>query len=114
MIWHSKHLVSDQIEKIQFSGKIGCFGLPNRTACFKCFKIVALFDDFTVQYVSRDENIVTNDLAQQASGFRSNRENSVFWKNRMFRFAKPDSPVFNRLVIRQSILLNQVQQNRMV
>jgi hypothetical protein len=31
--------------------------------------IVALFDDFTVQHVSKDENTVTNDLAQQAPGF---------------------------------------------
>jgi hypothetical protein len=31
--------------------------------------IIALFDDFTVQHVSRDENIVVNDLAQQTSGF---------------------------------------------
>jgi hypothetical protein len=35
-------------------------------------KLIALFDDFTVQYVSRDENTMENDLAQQASCFRSN------------------------------------------
>jgi ribonuclease HI len=35
----------------------------------KCLEIIALFDNFTVQYVSRDKNIVANDLAQQASGF---------------------------------------------
>jgi ribonuclease HI len=35
----------------------------------KCLEIIALFDDFTVQHVSRDENIVANDLAQQASCF---------------------------------------------
>jgi ribonuclease HI len=35
----------------------------------KCLEIIALFDDFTVQHVSRDENTVVNDLAQQASGF---------------------------------------------
>jgi ribonuclease HI len=35
----------------------------------KCLEITALFDDFTVQYVSRDENIVVNDMAQQASSF---------------------------------------------
>jgi hypothetical protein len=35
-------------------------------------KIIALFDDFTVRDMSRNENIVANDLAQQASGFRSN------------------------------------------
>jgi hypothetical protein len=35
-------------------------------------EIIALFDDFTVHHVSRDENTLTNILAQQASGFRSN------------------------------------------
>jgi hypothetical protein len=28
-----------------------------------CLEIIALFDDITVQHVSRDENIVANDLA---------------------------------------------------
>jgi hypothetical protein len=32
----------------------------------------------------------------------------------MFRSTKLDVPVFDRCVVRQSILLNQVQQNRMV
>jgi hypothetical protein len=40
----------------------------------KCLEIIATFDDFTIQHVSRDKNTVMNDLAQQASGFRSNRE----------------------------------------
>jgi hypothetical protein len=39
----------------------------------KCLKIIALFDDFTVQHVSSDENTIANDLAQQASGFRTNQ-----------------------------------------
>jgi hypothetical protein len=39
----------------------------------KCLEIIALFDDFTVQHVSRDENIVVNNLVQQASDFRSNQ-----------------------------------------
>jgi ribonuclease HI len=30
----------------------------------KCLEIIGLFDDFTVQHVSRDENTVMNDLAQ--------------------------------------------------
>jgi hypothetical protein len=38
----------------------------------KCLEIIALFDNFTVQHISKDENIVVNDLAQQASGFQSN------------------------------------------
>jgi hypothetical protein len=40
------------------------------SACLdKCLEIIALFDDFNVHHVSRDENIVANDLAQQASDF---------------------------------------------
>jgi ribonuclease HI len=35
----------------------------------KCLEIIALFDDFTVHHISRDENTVANDLAQQVSGF---------------------------------------------
>jgi hypothetical protein len=38
----------------------------------KCLEIIALFNDFTVQHVSSNENTVVNDLLQQASGFRSN------------------------------------------
>jgi ribonuclease HI len=34
----------------------------------KCLKIITLFDNFTVQHVSRDENTVRNDLMQQPSG----------------------------------------------
>jgi hypothetical protein len=40
----------------------------------KYLEIIPLFDDFTVQHVSRDENTVVNDLAQQTLGFRSNQE----------------------------------------
>jgi hypothetical protein len=36
-------------------------------------EIIALFDDFTIQPVFRDENTLANDLVQQASGFLSNR-----------------------------------------
>jgi hypothetical protein len=35
----------------------------------KCLEIIALFDDFTLKHVSRDENTLANNLAQQASGF---------------------------------------------
>jgi hypothetical protein len=49
-------------------------------------KIIALFYDFTVQHISRDKNTLANDLAQQASGFRSNRGNFSF-------LAKPNVPV---------------------
>jgi hypothetical protein len=29
----------------------------------KCLEIIALFDDFTVQHISMDENTMGNDLA---------------------------------------------------
>jgi hypothetical protein len=29
----------------------------------KCLEIIALFDDFTIQHVFKDENTVANDLA---------------------------------------------------
>jgi hypothetical protein len=35
----------------------------------KWLKNIDPFDDFNVQHVSRDENTVANNLAQQASGF---------------------------------------------
>jgi hypothetical protein len=38
----------------------------------KCLEIIDTFNDFTIQDVSRDENTVVNDLAHQASCFRSN------------------------------------------
>jgi hypothetical protein len=50
-------------------------------------EIITLFDDFTVQHVSRDENIVVNDLAQQASGFWVNQEKIGFLE-------KPDVLVY--------------------
>jgi hypothetical protein len=40
-------------------------------------------------------------------------EKSGFWKKWMSLFAKSDSSVFGRCTVRQSILLNEVQQNRM-
>jgi hypothetical protein len=52
----------------------------------KCLEIIDLFDDFIVQHVFRDENTVVNDLAQQASGFWSNRGKFGFLK-------KSDVPV---------------------
>jgi hypothetical protein len=41
-------------------------------------EIIAFFNNFIVQNVSRDENIVANDLVQHASGFQSNQGNLVF------------------------------------
>jgi ribonuclease HI len=46
-----------------------CLGGSLNAYLDKCLEIIALFDNFTVQHVSRDENIVANDLAHQASGF---------------------------------------------
>jgi hypothetical protein len=53
----------------------------------KCLEIITLFDDFTVQHVSRDENTLANNLTQQASGFRSYRGEFGFLE-------KPDVSVY--------------------
>jgi hypothetical protein len=46
-----------------------CFDESLNPYLDKCLEIITLFDDFTVKHVSRDENTVVNDLAQQALGF---------------------------------------------
>jgi small nuclear ribonucleoprotein (snRNP)-like protein len=85
----------------QIVGVLQCFdGLLN-AYLNKCLEIIALFDDFTVQHVSKDENTLANDLAQQASCFQSNREKFGFMK-------KLDVSVFDRCTVWQSVLLNQV------
>jgi hypothetical protein len=53
----------------QVVGVYQCFDGSLNAYLDKCLKIIALFDDFTVKHVSRDENTVVNDLAQQALGF---------------------------------------------
>jgi ribonuclease HI len=57
----------------QVAGVFQCFDGSLNAYLDKYLKIIALFNYFTVQHVSRDENTLANDLAQQASGFRSNR-----------------------------------------
>jgi ribonuclease HI len=47
----------------QAIGIYQCFDGSLSTYLDKCLEIITLFDNFTVQNVSRDENIVTNDLA---------------------------------------------------
>jgi hypothetical protein len=39
------------------------------------------------------------------------KENCMFYKNRMFRFTKPDGLVFGRCRVLKFILLNLIQQN---
>jgi ribonuclease HI len=46
-----------------------CFNKSLNAYLNKCLEIIALFNDFTMQHVSRVENTVVNELAQQASGF---------------------------------------------
>jgi hypothetical protein len=55
-----------------------CFDESLNAYLDKCLEIIALFDDFTMHHVSRHENTVANDLAQQASCFWSNRWNFGF------------------------------------
>jgi small nuclear ribonucleoprotein (snRNP)-like protein len=57
----------------QVAGVFQCFDGSLNAYLDKCMEIIALFNYFTVQHVSRDENTLMNDLAQQASGFQSNR-----------------------------------------
>jgi hypothetical protein len=49
-------------------------GIYNNNAIMTHLEIIVTFNDFTIQHIFRDENTVMNDLAQQASGFWSNRE----------------------------------------
>jgi ribonuclease HI len=53
----------------QFAGMFQCFDGSLNAYLDKCLKIIALFDDFTMQHIFRDENTLGNDLVQQASGF---------------------------------------------
>jgi hypothetical protein len=46
----------------QIANVFQCFDGSLNAYLDKCLEIIALFDDFTVQPVSRDENIVVNDL----------------------------------------------------
>jgi ribonuclease HI len=57
----------------QIVGTFQCLDGSLNAYLDKCLEIIALFNDFTVQHVSRDENTVMNNLAHQASGFRSNQ-----------------------------------------
>jgi ribonuclease HI len=53
----------------QVAGVFQCFDGSLNAYLDKCLENIALFTDFTVQHVSRDENIVANDLVQQALSF---------------------------------------------
>jgi ribonuclease HI len=48
----------------QVAGVYQCLDESLNAYLDKCLKIISLFDDFTTQHVSRDENTVANDLAQ--------------------------------------------------
>jgi hypothetical protein len=76
----------------QVVGMFKCFNGSLNAYLGKCLKIIALFIDFIVHHVSRDENTMANDLAQQASGFQSNRGKFGFLE-------KPDVPVFDRCAV---------------
>jgi hypothetical protein len=47
----------------QVVGAFHCFDGLLKAYLDKCLEIIALFSDFTVQHVFRDENTVVNDLA---------------------------------------------------
>jgi hypothetical protein len=62
----------------EVAGVFPCFDGSLNAYLHKSLEIIALFDDFTMQHVSRDENIAANALVQQASGFWSNQEKFGF------------------------------------
>jgi hypothetical protein len=70
----------------QITGTFQCLNGSLNSYLDKCLRIISLFNDFTIHHVSRDENTVANDLAQQVSGFQSNRGKFGFLEN-------PDIPV---------------------
>jgi ribonuclease HI len=86
----------------QIAGTFQCFDESLNAYLNKCLENIALFDDFTVQHVSRDENIVANDLAQQASGFHSHQ-------GKLYILGKPNVPIFSQCSLQQSVLLNLIQ-----
>jgi ribonuclease HI len=47
----------------QIADVFQCFDGSLKAYLDKCLEIIALFDDFSVQHVSKDENMVANDLA---------------------------------------------------
>jgi hypothetical protein len=53
----------------QVADMFQCFDGSLNAYLDKCLEIIALFDDFTMWHVSRDENTVENNLAQEASCF---------------------------------------------
>jgi hypothetical protein len=53
----------------QIVGTFQCLDGSLNAYIDKCLEIIALFDDFTVQHVFRDENTVANNLTWQASSF---------------------------------------------
>jgi hypothetical protein len=57
----------------QIAGTFQCLDGSLNAYLDKCLEIIAIFNDFTIQPVSRDENTVVNDLAQQVSDFQSSR-----------------------------------------
>jgi ribonuclease HI len=47
----------------QITDTFQCFDGFSNAYLNKCLEIITLFDDFTMQHISRDENIVVNNLA---------------------------------------------------
>jgi hypothetical protein len=64
----------------QIASTFQCFDGSLNAYLDKCFEIIAFFDDFTVQHVSRNENTVANDLGKHQVSEKV-KENLVFWKN---------------------------------
>jgi hypothetical protein len=84
----------------QIAGTFQCLDESLNVYLDKCLEIISLFDDFTVLHVSWDENTVQMIWRSKHKISNQIEEILIFWKNQIFRFAKPDDPVFNRCTVR--------------
>lgn len=57
----------------QVSRNYQCFDGSLNMYLEKCLEIIANLDDFVIKHISREENVLANNLAQQASGYRVSR-----------------------------------------
>jgi hypothetical protein len=60
---HVKAFIDSLLVVQQISNIYQCFDRSLNAYLDKCLEIIASFNDFTGQHVSRDENTVANDLA---------------------------------------------------
>jgi ribonuclease HI len=88
----------------QISGIYQCFD-----GSLNAYLDIGIFNNFTIQHVSRDEITVVNNLGQHTLGFRSNQGVLYILKKWMIWFTILDVPVCSQCIVLKSVLLNPVQ-----